>query len=333
VASKSDTWMPLYIADYLRKTMHLTRDQHGAYFLLLMACWDRGGRLPNDPGQLAGIARATAFEWRKLAPVILSFFSVEGEYLTQSRVIEEREKAARLSEARRQAGLQGGRPPKPDRGGDGGSKTKPGEKPNGFANGKQTKTPTRVALSSPSQPVEPIGSDTGGAETSVSSLSAGKPSRARASQRLPEEPIPDGYPDAQAQAEAEGWVAGAGVILDVGAQVRRFRDHAATKDRRERNWPGAWKQWIGIACETAPRAPAAATPLQTATWNGPPDVWAAVVAATSDDFARSWLRGVTWQDKPVKALVSASATTIQRLRTEIGPLLDARGISLLEKAA
>lgn len=149
--TKSDTWMPLYIADYLRKTMHLTRDQHGAYMLLLMACWDRGGRLPNDPGQLAGIARATPAEWRKLSPVILPFFDVDGQYLTQGRVLEEREKAARLSEARRQSGLQGGRPRK-QLATEQESKRESDEKPNGFANQKQDKTPTRVALPSPLTP-------------------------------------------------------------------------------------------------------------------------------------------------------------------------------------
>lgn len=145
MATKADTWMPLYIADYLRKTMHLTRDQHGAYLLLIMACWDRGGRLPNDSGQLAGIARATPAEWKRLAPVLLPFFEIDGDHLCQGRVIAEHEKAARLSGARREAGRQGGRPRK---------QSESEQKPNGFANGKQTglqtETPARVrSLPSP----------------------------------------------------------------------------------------------------------------------------------------------------------------------------------------
>jgi uncharacterized protein YdaU (DUF1376 family) len=140
--------MPFYIADYLRKTMHLTRDQHGAYMLLLMACWDRGGRLPNDAGQLAGIAKASPLEWRKLRPVILPFFEVDGDSLVQPRVIEEHEKASRLSEIRRQAGSQGGRPKKPI----GSEDAKPNGSENGGqtkANGLQTETPAGVR-SSPS---------------------------------------------------------------------------------------------------------------------------------------------------------------------------------------
>jgi uncharacterized protein YdaU (DUF1376 family) len=156
VANKSDTWMPLYIADYLRKTMHLTRDQHGGYMLLLMACWDRGGRLPNDQSQLAGIAKASPSEWRKIGPVLMQFFDEDGEHVTQSRVVDEYEKAARISEARRQAGLQGGRPPKPKE-----SKPETSSKPNGLAKPSQTETPAHVALPSPS--TDPSGSAPNGA--------------------------------------------------------------------------------------------------------------------------------------------------------------------------
>jgi uncharacterized protein YdaU (DUF1376 family) len=153
--SKPDTWMPLYIADYLRATMHLTREQHGGYFLLLMACWDRCGRLPNDARQLAGIAKASPAEWRKLSPVLLPFFEIEGDFLIQGRVIAEYEKAAKISETRRQSGLQGGRPRKPDE-----STEKPNALANENQNGSQNETPTRVAPPSPSPVVrtDPNGS-------------------------------------------------------------------------------------------------------------------------------------------------------------------------------
>jgi uncharacterized protein YdaU (DUF1376 family) len=127
--------MPLYIATYLRKTMHLTRDQHGGYLLLIMACWDRGGRLPNDHAQLAGIVKASPAEWRKLAPVLLPFFEAEGDWLVQPRVLSEYAKAAQLSEIRRQAGLQGGRPKK---------QTETNEKAIGSQNHKLNETPARV---------------------------------------------------------------------------------------------------------------------------------------------------------------------------------------------
>lgn len=145
---KADAWMPLYVSDYLRKTMRLTRDQHGGYMLLIMACWDGGGRIPNDPAQLAAIAKATPAEWKKLAPVLLPYFTIDGDDLVHDRVAEEHAKAARLSETRREAGRKGGRPAKPEQT-KGGSETEPNAKANAKPNAKQIETPALVARPSP----------------------------------------------------------------------------------------------------------------------------------------------------------------------------------------
>lgn len=79
--AKTDIWMPLFIADYLADTQHLTRDEHGGYFLLLMAYWRNAGPLPDDDKRLAAIVKASAREWKQMRHVMAEFFVVsEGKW-------------------------------------------------------------------------------------------------------------------------------------------------------------------------------------------------------------------------------------------------------------
>jgi uncharacterized protein YdaU (DUF1376 family) len=89
---KINAWLPLYVADYLGDTMHLTTLQHGAYLLLMMHHW-RAGDLPDDDRQLAAIARLAPAEWCEIATVIRPFFDAADGHLTQKRLIAEMERA------------------------------------------------------------------------------------------------------------------------------------------------------------------------------------------------------------------------------------------------
>jgi uncharacterized protein YdaU (DUF1376 family) len=115
MARRSDMWMPFYVADYLRDTMHLEAAEHGAYLLLIMACWIRGGRLPADEDFLARTAKVSRTIWRrKIGPLILPFFRQDEAGLYHQRVVSELEKARSLSATRTAAGAKGGRPKKPN---------------------------------------------------------------------------------------------------------------------------------------------------------------------------------------------------------------------------
>jgi uncharacterized protein YdaU (DUF1376 family) len=70
-------WMPLYIGDYLSNTMHLNTEQHGAYLLLIMAYWDKGGALPHDDMKLSAICKLTEKAWSKNKSIIAEFFDLE----------------------------------------------------------------------------------------------------------------------------------------------------------------------------------------------------------------------------------------------------------------
>lgn len=106
-AARPDTWMPLYIGDYLADTMHLTARQHGAYLLLIMAMWRSNGVLPHDDTVMMTAARLSKPEWRQDRPVIMAFFQDSPDGWRQKRVVEELERAATITDARSEAGATG----------------------------------------------------------------------------------------------------------------------------------------------------------------------------------------------------------------------------------
>ena len=99
-------YMPLYPADYLADTTHLTRSEHGAYLLLLMAMWRAGGRLPNNEIKLAKLAQCSAEEWDEIREVILEFFHHRGGHLLHKRVTKEMAKYENRICNARKAGIQ-----------------------------------------------------------------------------------------------------------------------------------------------------------------------------------------------------------------------------------
>ena len=94
--------MPLYVADYLADTGHLSAAEHGAYLLLIMHYWQNGG-LPNEDRRLARICRMSADEWADARETLFDLFEdgwkhhrIEAE-LQAARDISEKakEKAAK----------------------------------------------------------------------------------------------------------------------------------------------------------------------------------------------------------------------------------------------
>lgn len=109
--SKTDIWMPLYIADYLADTTRLTTEQHGAYLLLIMDYW-RNGPLPNDDAALANITRLSAAAWKKNRPAIARLFQIEADSWRHKRVDDEYTKAIAFRDKQKANGSKGGRPKK-----------------------------------------------------------------------------------------------------------------------------------------------------------------------------------------------------------------------------
>jgi uncharacterized protein YdaU (DUF1376 family) len=106
-SKKVDVWMPFYIGDYLRDTTHLTTEQHGAYFLLILNYWNRGKPLPDDDAHLSRVAGLTVDAWKVHRPTLVEFFDVRENSWFHGRIEEELTKAIKRAEDKSEAGKKG----------------------------------------------------------------------------------------------------------------------------------------------------------------------------------------------------------------------------------
>src|SRR3546814_3368504 len=103
--SQKPSHIPLFPDAYHRDTTHLTTEEHGAYLLLLMAAWGTEDcSLPNDERRLAALSKTTVQRWRKIAPTVLEFWTIERGRIWQKRLMKEwlyvREKSKKARAAR-----------------------------------------------------------------------------------------------------------------------------------------------------------------------------------------------------------------------------------------
>lgn len=87
--TQPNAWMPLYVGDYLRDTMGLSREDHGSYLLLLMAYWATGGPLLDHDETLRNIARCPLDQWPKTKAILSQYFVIEnGQWINNRADIE-----------------------------------------------------------------------------------------------------------------------------------------------------------------------------------------------------------------------------------------------------
>lgn len=89
--------LPLWTDAYLADTKHLTTEEHGAYFLLLIQAWRSPGcSLPDDDALLARHAGMSISRWAAKKPTVMAFWKLDRrrKVWVQKRLGKEREKAA-----------------------------------------------------------------------------------------------------------------------------------------------------------------------------------------------------------------------------------------------
>jgi uncharacterized protein YdaU (DUF1376 family) len=103
-ARRKPSHIPLFPDAYHRDTTHLTTEEHGAYFLLLMAAWGSDDcTLPNDERRLAALAKMPVAKWRKIALTVLEFWTIDKGRISQKRLLKEWSYVREKSEKARQS--------------------------------------------------------------------------------------------------------------------------------------------------------------------------------------------------------------------------------------
>jgi len=96
--------MAFHVGDYLKSILQFTTRQHGAYLLLILACWQGGGSVAGDDATLATIARLTPRDWRRDRPKLAACFEVTPRRWTHRRVVHELAEARAHMERRSRSG-------------------------------------------------------------------------------------------------------------------------------------------------------------------------------------------------------------------------------------
>lgn len=214
-------YMKLFWGDYHKRTRHLTRDQHGAYFLLIGEAWQLGGALPDDDVKLAAWSLCTADEWSAIKPIVMEFFSLRRGKWWHDRVREELASYESTSRKRKEAGKKGGK----------------------ASVGKESGNTEANASLLPPKP-EP--------EPEPDKDSPLPPKGEKKSRRKTASTIPDDFPDLEAMKAGRDQVLTAGRAVHVRTEAEKFRDYALSRDWKKADWAATWRNWIRSACERAP---------------------------------------------------------------------------------
>jgi uncharacterized protein YdaU (DUF1376 family) len=204
--------MPIFGDAYIADTRHLSLEEHGAYYLLLLIAWrSEDCSLPDDDKRLAQMLGISPAKWAKLKPTIMAFWALERGRWTQKRQKKEHdfvtEKRAKNADAAKRRWN--------------GQATE--NKGSGRSERTSERTSERICQNdAPPPPYK---------KPSVST---------RAKQSLPDEWVPQPFgEDSDAAVIEAGWSE-----ADRKGQMERFRDHHRARGNKFADWQAAWGTWV-----------------------------------------------------------------------------------------
>ena len=306
-------YMKLFWGDYHKRTRHLKRDQHGAYFLLIGEAWQLGGALPDDDAKLAAWALCTPDEWAAIKPVVMEFFALRRGKWWHDRVREELASYEATSRKRKEAGKKGGKAS--------GGNTTGNQEANAFLLPTKPE-PEPEPEEDKKDPPNPQGGEAFNAKPFAKALAivadAGCAFPALADRIHKAQPVVDGK-RRSAAADVQRALGGAlkrgGMPSAIWSAVQNFYAlPASTKDGGQYANGAAvvlnsdrWKEYAAPAAEESAAV--------VSTFNAP-QVRASIVKATDEDFARRWVdhycRWVGGTERRLEARTPAVAAALSK---------------------
>lgn len=230
-SEKADIWLPVYCGDYLKDTGDLTLAEHGAYFKLMMAYWQRGC-LEHCLEKCMRIAGAyTQAEQQAVQSVVERFFSpVDGMLRNKRLDIElevakaKKDKAVGKAREAAIARWEAERKAKED------AASNAQSMPQAMPEEMLKQCPSPSPAPSPIQPPS----------------SSSKPLRAARASRLPA--------DWSLPADWAAWAVAETPVVNVQLEAAKFKDYWLAKsgqDATKNSWEATWRNWCRRVQERA----------------------------------------------------------------------------------
>jgi uncharacterized protein YdaU (DUF1376 family) len=285
--------MKLFWGDYHKRTRHLKRDQHGAYFLLIGEAWQLGGALPDDDAKLAAWSLCTPEEWTAMKPIVMEFFALRRGKWWHDRVREELASYEATSRKRKEAGKRGGK----------------------ASHGSATENPEANAYLLPTKPEpEPEPKEE---EAKASVAEATKPAKSRsypeafesAWKAYPHHKGRSSKPNAANEFSRLPVGERAGLVAAIGRFAPNVGETCGGKGAPDMAvWLKAGKHLNWQADSDAP-APTS--------FDGPPELRAAIVQLKDEDFARRWLDHYCRWSPEGRRLIARTPVVAATLKREL----------------